>query len=140
MSTKPPIKLDDRLGSAKVKAISQSQLQSETRVKSGKVRPPSAKSRPPSSRAKSRQDSQRPGSRTRSRAGSRMEGWFFIFFPPSFLLSILNWFVPSTCTLFSTVNYNNNEHAYCEVIFVNLLNVRNYIHNKSKFATLATSL
>ncbi|XP_056005117.1 uncharacterized protein LOC125659401 isoform X1 [Ostrea edulis] len=89
VSAKPPIRLDDRLGSAKVKTSSQSQSQSETRVKSGKVRPPSAKSRPPSSRAKSRQDSQRPASRTRSRAGSRMEGEGCLTKAPSEALSMV---------------------------------------------------
>lgn len=68
-SSKPPTRMEDRLGSGKVK--DRSQDQTEARVKSGKVRPVSGKSRPPSSRAKSRQESQRPGSGTRSRTGSR---------------------------------------------------------------------
>lgn len=68
-SSKPPTRMEDRLGSGKVK--DRSQDQTEARVKSGKVRPVSGKSRPPSSRAKSRQEFQRPGSGTRSRTGSR---------------------------------------------------------------------
>lgn len=72
-SSKPPTRMEDRLGSGKVK--DRSQDQTEARVKSGKVRPVSGSSRPPSSRAKSRQESQRPGSGTRSRAGSRAGSW-----------------------------------------------------------------
>ncbi|XP_062602193.1 uncharacterized protein LOC134263842 [Saccostrea cucullata] len=89
VSAKPPIKTEDRLGSGKVKDSHQDQSRTESRVKSGRVRPFSAKSRPPSSRAKSRQDSQRPGSQTRSRAGSRMEGEGCLTKGPSEALSMV---------------------------------------------------